>query len=99
MVDEVLLECCVGALGGSGGCEGFDVDGDGRQHVLDVDFLGAAVAAVAGTVAVGQFVDCSFHAGAGCVEVCPCRIMLVLAVRGLEFMEVLRQEVERAPLA
>ncbi|GGX36340.1 hypothetical protein GCM10010341_67290 [Streptomyces noursei] len=57
--------------------ETLDVDGDGRQDVLDVDLVLASVTAAAHAVAVGEFVDCSLDSGADCVAGLPLRCLLL----------------------
>jgi hypothetical protein len=91
---EVLLECGrrPGAVGGVVGFlpgEAFDVDRDGGQHVLDVGFVQAVVAAAAHLVAVDAFADRALDARSGGVQALPLWGVLGGAVAGLQFVQVL----------
>lgn len=63
---------------------------------MDVGFAEAVVAAAAGLVAVDEFTDGAFDSGPGGVELFPLAVLLVVAVAGLEFVQVAGEEVHRA---
>jgi hypothetical protein len=77
VLEDGRLAGCGCFLGRCQSAEALDIDGDGRQDVLDVGLSLSSVAAVAHAVAVGELVDGSLHPGAHRVAGLPLGCLLL----------------------